>query len=46
MNPILPSPVITKEEYGKWYIGSKIRRKRERQFRHLEKFEKGYRRKR
>jgi len=42
MNPILE---IRKEEFGKWYIGTNLRRKRERQFRHLEKFEKGYRRK-
>lgn len=45
MQVTLPSPVILKEEFGKWYIGTNLRRKRERKFRHLEKFEKGYRRK-
>lgn len=42
---MLQSNIITREEFGKWYIGSKVRRKRNKLFRHLEKFEKGYRRK-
>lgn len=41
-NPYLMSDDV----FGRWYSYSNLRRKRNRQFRHLEKYEKGYRRKR
>lgn len=40
-----PIKHINDDDFGNWYIGTNKRRKRDKLFRHLEKFEKGYRRK-
>lgn len=40
------NPNLTSDDvFGMWYIGSHIKRARDRKFRHLEKFQKGYKRK-